>query len=641
MSGIAGIFYRDGRPVERAEVARMVDAISHRGPDGAGVWVDGSVGLGHRMLHTTPESLHERLPLTSRCGNYTITADARIDNRDELIPLLGLNDRPRELIGDTEIILAAYMQWGERCPEQLLGDFAFAIWDARKQQLFCARDFFGVKPFHYFISTSLFVIASELKAILCLAEIPRRINEAKVVEYFVPLLEGSDEISTIYSDLFCLPAGYSLKISEHTLDKHQYRKIDISYELRLRSDSEYAEAFLAHFSRAVQCRLRVNGPAGAMLSGGVDSSSIVCVAQRLLDVMNSAPLRTFSATYAEAVDCPERPYISAVLRDTHVHATILKSDQLEPYTSIFTQVVQNSDDPFGPASLAVVTTMYFLAHQQKLRVLLDGVDGDLVASLDDYYPMYLFRQGVVRTGLKELRGMSRIYESSLWRVVLDSCIWPIMPPHFQRGWLEFRQGAPLPIPTSVPLSAEFIERQHIRERVQAEYARLFHLEESSRIEHGNQIIASSFTAALDRYDKVSAALSIEARHPILDRRVVDFCLALPIEQQRRDGWTKVIMRNAMHGILPEDVRWRRDRRNPSIGYIQSYLTLFTNNIEVRFEDLVGKLADFLKVDDTLSLYHRYQQHKSPEGIIAVWTVLQFSLWLNHIIYKEAINAKTN
>ena len=144
MSGIAGIYYLDGRPVEQAVVQRMLDCIAHRGPDGSGVWLDGSVGIAHRMLWTTPESLHEKLPLVNKTGELAITADARIDNRDELFASLNFNGRPRETIADSELILAAYEKWGESCPERLLGDFAFAIWNGRKKKLFCARDPVGM-----------------------------------------------------------------------------------------------------------------------------------------------------------------------------------------------------------------------------------------------------------------------------------------------------------------------------------------------------------------------------------------------------------------------------------------------------------------------------------------------------------------
>lgn len=142
MSAIAGAYFLDGRPVDRAELDRMVSILAHRGPDGCGAWREGPVGVGHCMLRTTPESLRETFPLIGSGGEFVLTADARIDNRSELIAALNLVDRASGEITDGDLILAAYERWGEHCPGKLLGDFAFAIWDGRTRSLFCVRDYF-------------------------------------------------------------------------------------------------------------------------------------------------------------------------------------------------------------------------------------------------------------------------------------------------------------------------------------------------------------------------------------------------------------------------------------------------------------------------------------------------------------------
>ena len=146
MSAIFGIYYLEGRPVDRTDLERMLESLAHRGSDGADLWSEGPVGLGHRMLWTTPESVHEKLPLLNHTGDVVLTADARIDNRDELLAVLGLTACPPAQVADSQLILAAYEKWGEHCPEKLLGDFAFALWDGRKQILFCARDTSGSSP---------------------------------------------------------------------------------------------------------------------------------------------------------------------------------------------------------------------------------------------------------------------------------------------------------------------------------------------------------------------------------------------------------------------------------------------------------------------------------------------------------------
>ncbi len=210
MSGIVGIHNLRGGSVDRVSVERMARALAHRGPDAEGVWTGGSVGLGHRMLRTTPESLNETLPLIGAGGDLAITADARIDNRDQLIAAFGWHGRSGAEIGDAGLILKAYEKWGEHSPEHLLGDFAFAIWDRRKNVVFCARDHFGVKPFYYHLSGTRLVFASEIKALLSLDDVPRELNDERIGEYLVSIFD--DTASTFYRDISRLPPSHSMTV---------------------------------------------------------------------------------------------------------------------------------------------------------------------------------------------------------------------------------------------------------------------------------------------------------------------------------------------------------------------------------------------------------------------------------------------
>ena len=184
-------------------------AIAHRGPDGIRQWISGPIGLGNLKLQTTPESVQEKQPLSNADASLCLTLDGRIDNRLELRQALDSKGfQPRE-DSDAELVLRAYECWGEDCPSHLLGDFAFAIWDARKQQMFCARDHVGVRPFYYHHSASLFVFGSEIRAVLALAAVPQRLNESRVVDFLVEQLDREDEECTFYQDVLRLPAGHS------------------------------------------------------------------------------------------------------------------------------------------------------------------------------------------------------------------------------------------------------------------------------------------------------------------------------------------------------------------------------------------------------------------------------------------------
>ncbi|MCX7596682.1 MAG: lasso peptide isopeptide bond-forming cyclase, partial [Fischerella sp.] len=281
MSGIMGIYHLDGCPVNRKYLEEMVAVLAHRGPDGTDIWVGGSVGFAHRLLWTTPESLLEKLPLVDQDEHLAITSDVRIDNREELLNKLHVFTRLPDKITDAQIILAAYQKWGEQCPEHLLGDFAFAIWDRRKQILFCARDHFGVKPFYYHYQPGkAFVFASEIKALFCFPQVPRRLNEVRIGDYLALMME--DKAITTYKDILRLPPAHSMVVSESGIQLWSYWSLDLHREIHLASNEAYAEEFRQIFTEAVRCRLRSAFPIVSHLSGGLDSSAVTCVARDIL-----------------------------------------------------------------------------------------------------------------------------------------------------------------------------------------------------------------------------------------------------------------------------------------------------------------------------------------------------------------------
>ena len=260
MSGIIGLYNLDGRPADQLLLERMARTITHRGPDGIRHWLDGSVGFGHLLLQTTPESAHEKQPLTNEDSALCLTLDGRIDNRSELRCWLESKGLPLRDDSDAELVLRAYECWGEECPNRLLGDFAFAIWDARKQQLFCARDYVGVKPFYYYRSGSLFAFGSEIRAVLALDTVPRRLNESRLADFLIEELDREDEESTFYQDVQRLPAGHSLTVGPGRFALRDYWDLKAPPVLKLGSLREYGEAFREIFVEAVRCRLRSSHP---------------------------------------------------------------------------------------------------------------------------------------------------------------------------------------------------------------------------------------------------------------------------------------------------------------------------------------------------------------------------------------------
>ena len=278
MSSITGILYRDRRLINQETILKMNNSLSHRGPDGSAFWNIGSVAIGHQMLYTTKESLHEILPFYDDKTDLAITADARIDNRHDLAIELDIVDD--ENISDSYFILKSYEKWGELCPKHLLGDFAFAIWDNNENKLFCARDHMGVKPFYYYLNENIFIFSTEIKALFTLSEVPKELNEKKLALYLNR--DILDKELTFYKDIKSLPGAHKLIITSENFVNEIYWKLDPNFNLKMDTEEDYANAFRELFAEAVKCRLRSHYPIGFELSGGLDSSSIVCMAKKIL-----------------------------------------------------------------------------------------------------------------------------------------------------------------------------------------------------------------------------------------------------------------------------------------------------------------------------------------------------------------------
>ena len=294
MSGICGILKLDGAFPASTDLTAMTSLLERRGPEGTWHFTSGPVALGHTLLATTPEALVEQLPLTDPATGCTITADLRLDNRDELIAALGLQDETR-ILGDGELVLRAYLHWGEDCLRHLLGDFAFAIWDPRHQKLFCARDHLGMKQLVYcHVADKVFAFASEPRAVLAVDDVPRRINEGRIADFLEDYLEGVDHSSTFFEGVFRLPPAHCLSVDADGLRQRRYWELRAGPELRLESDQAYADGLLQVLTQAVASRLRCVGPVGSMLSGGMDSGSVSAIASRLLAQQGRGPLHTFS-----------------------------------------------------------------------------------------------------------------------------------------------------------------------------------------------------------------------------------------------------------------------------------------------------------------------------------------------------------
>ena len=633
MSAILGILYLDGRPVDPLVLGRMVEVLAHRGPDGADMWHEGAVGLGHRMLWTTPESLQEKLPLADPSGNLIITADARIDNRDELIRALNLSNHPDQTITDSQLILAAYEKWGDYCTEKLLGDFAFAIWDKRKQVLFCARDHIGVKPFYYYSSGSTFIFASEIKAILCSPEVPRQLNEVRVADHLLHIFE--DRTITFYRDIVRLPAAHSLTLSHQDMKTRLYWSLDPTHEVRLPSDKAYAEIFREVFTEAVRCRLHSAFPPGSTLSGGLDSSSIACIARDLLAEEKNRPLPTFSAIFPglPEEDLPkidERRYINAVLDTGGFEPHYVRADRLSPLADL-ERVLWHEDEAFLAPNLYMHWALYNAARQHEVRIILDGIDGDTALSHGLGYLADLTRTGRWKTLVTEATALSRQANVSFTprRIIWHYGVRPLIPEPAVRIWRRFRGRSRLTPWTNKAINPALAKRVGLAERVQALQGNGTGPGYTARAGHWHSLTSGQIPYTLELADRAAAAFSLEARYPFFDRRLLEFCLALPAGQKLHQGWSRAIMRRAMAGILPEAVQWRFHKANLSPNFKRRLLDCERETLDEVILRQPQPIQAYVDVPALRAAYRRYACHpmQTEADSLTIYGVVILALWL--------------
>lgn len=594
MSGICGVFAFDA--VEPS-LGPILDKLERRGPDATRSWSDRPVALGHTLLATTPEALVEVLPLTDEASGCTITADARLDNREELIAALGLEGEIRT-IGDGELILRAYTQWGEDCPTHLLGDFAFAIWDPHHQRLFCARDHMGMRQLIYHHAPGkLFAFATEAEALVAHPGAPTRINEGRIAD-FLDDLEGVDFTSTFFEEVFRLPPAHAFTVDATGLAIRRYWVLPSEPELKLASDQAYADAFLTVFTDAVRCRLRSAGPVGSMLSGGMDSGSVAAVAARLIGEDGGPILRTYSAIGPNPGTCPESKAIHAILDLPGISPTIVDHSALGPLSEQLWQFGEDVGEPFDD-HMTLIRSIYLSAQQDSVKVMLDGVAGDVVMTSGNRVKHHL-RSRRFRLAWEEACGEEAFWKSPRYRFrSFLAGLWvTFMPSAIRRtkrriGWRL--HDAFMGIDGKI--DRQFARRVGLNAR-REEFHRHIAMNDLADTENRIQaILHPHLVVARERYDRTAAALGIEPRDPFMDVRLLQFCLSLPAEQLQRKGWPKYVLRVATKGLLPDKIRWRRGKEH--LGWA------FTRQLFSEFPEWRGQLD---AARTALSRYIAHDRH---------------------------------
>lgn len=616
MSGIFGIVRSDGRPVHRETLACMDMMLAHRGKRGE-AWLAEIVGLGARTLATTPEAEREPNPFVR--DGLVLVADARIDNREELFAALGVAHERRAHTGDSSLIVDAWRRWGENCVEHFVGDFAFALYDERERRLFCARDRMGVRPFYYHSADGLFTFATEIKALFCLDEVPRDLDEMRVAAHLLRSFWNRE--GTFYRDILRLAPAHTLTVRDGVVRLRRYWELDANADLALGSDGEYAEAFRDVFTEAVRCRTRSATPVAALLSGGLDSSSVAVVAREALRQTGSAPLHTLSGVFDEITQCDERPYIEAVLRQGDCVPHYINADSLSPLEEI-ERVLWHMDEPFFRPHVSLDWALFRAASEAGAGVVLGGMDGDTAVGHGFAYQTELLLSGRVSEFLSETRAVGANYGTTLRELRWRRGVKPAVPDAVLRSWHRLR-GRNL---DDTLFSREFAERIGLFD-LERRYMRM--PARSDREEYTRALGANIIPHALEGNNRMAAAFGVETRHPFYDSRLLELCVGLPPTQRLRNGVTRVILRNALRDLLPTEVSSRQDKANLGPSFTYKLIT-FERERVLELLDAPQEIGPYVDIVRLRTTYRRWLERGSIRDALEVWVALTLELGLAQV-----------
>ena len=555
MTAITAVWRLDGKPDGDAAVARMLDAQAAYGPDGAAAWADGPIAMGRALWRLLPEDAHDLAPVQGSSGCVGV-ADVRIDNRDELLDALGAPKPGPGQLSDAAVLLAAFERWGDAAFARIAGDFACAIWDPRARRLTLARDCVGARPLHYHAAPGLFAAASMPKGLHALAEIPRAADLDVAAEQLALLAPYGER--SFFAGVRSVKSGHVLAVSETGIAVRRYWDPPCPGRERLSAD-DYAEGLRAHLDAAVRARLRgTGGRVGSQLSAGLDSSAVTTAAA---NVMADAGGRVtaFTATPRPGYPTPcgaraifdEGPLAArtAALYPNIEHV-LIPGEARSPFELL--DLADACDRPIlGLYNLAWLDRLHRDARSRGLSVMLTGDMGNATISYAGIERLpALLRAGRWPTLLAELAALVR-QKRARPLGALALALAPFLP---AAPWqaLARARGQTADLTAHAPLRDDVIRRLDLRRRVR----------------QGRRASADGYDVRLRMIELSDlgnhrkgylAAWGVDQRDPTADRRLIEFCLAAPMEQFLRDGVPRSLARRAFADRWPPELLAERRR----------------------------------------------------------------------------------
>ncbi|MGX2961402.1 lasso peptide isopeptide bond-forming cyclase [Peribacillus sp. JNUCC 23] len=568
MSAITGIFHSNDEPISIEHGRGLMKALQKYPADDVQTWYKENIFLGCHAQWITPESVGEQLPFYDYERKLAITADAIIDNRDELFERLQVDHADQKIMTDSELILHSYQKWGEEAPKYLVGDFAFMIWDEKKQKLFGARDASGYRTLYYYQNKSQFAFCTTIEPLLSLPYVEKQLNEEWLAEFLAisGTIDTVDARLTPYRNIEQIPPFHTIKIDRGKIKLTRYGTFSSGERLKLKSDEEYVEAFQEVFQKAVNSKLRTHRNVGSQLSGGLDSGAVVSFAvktmrekNKRLHTLSYIPPNDFKDFTPKQLIPDERPFIKSTVH--HVggiteHYLDFEGKNSFSEIDIFLKELEMPYKFFENSFW--LRGVFEKAHELGIGVLLNGDRGNFTISWGSALDHYA-------TLLKKLKWLRLFQELNQYSKNVGGARLRRLPVILRIGFpiidQIFPQGTPYRLPTLI--NPAFAERTGVFKKLK-EYGidqtgwfsppnineeRRILLEDIFPWNAGNTLIS-----------KLSLRYGLWKRDPTNDLRVVRFCLSVPEEQYVQNGLDRALIRRSTENYLPDKVRLNQRTR---------------------------------------------------------------------------------
>ncbi|WP_176584709.1 lasso peptide isopeptide bond-forming cyclase [Priestia megaterium] len=562
MSAIAGIYQSNNEPVPAEHVSRIMKALQKYPADDIQISHKENIFLGCHAQWITQESVGEQQPYCDYERQLAITADAIIDNRNELFEKLQVKRIERKTMTDSQLILLAYHKWGEESPKHLVGDFAFVIWDERKQMLFGARDFSGSRTLYFYRNTNRFAFCTTIEPLLSLPYVEKKLNEQWLAEFLAisGMIDVVDASITPYKNIAQVPPSHSITVIGETIKLKQYCTLTSVKTLKLKSTEEYVEAFQEVFQEAVTSRLRTYRQVGAQLSGGLDSGSIVSFAAKSLQgtdkqlyTFSYVPPNDFKDFTPKHLVTNETPFIQSTVQYIGgIKAHYLDFEGRDSFSEI-DDFLDTMEMPYKFFENSFwLKGMFEKAGEEEVGVLLNGGRGNLSISWGsaiDYYALLLKKLKWVRLASELHQYSQKAGGNRLRRLpVIARVAFPLIDRLFPLG-----ESYEFPM----LINPEFAKRTGVFSKLQK-----YGMDETGwfsttniyeqRKRHFEDVF--HWNASNTLATKLSLRYGLWKRDPTNDLRVIRFCLSLPEEQYVQNGMDRALIRRSTENLLPDTVR---------------------------------------------------------------------------------------